>query len=48
MAGLLGKLAAFARSPQGQRLTQQAKTYATKPENRRKIEELRTKFAKKR
>lgn len=48
MAGILGRLAAFARSPRGQQLAQQAKTYAAKPENRRKIEQLRTRLAKKR
>lgn len=45
---LTSKLAAFARSPKGQQLTDQAKRAAAKPENRRKIEELRARLTKKR
>lgn len=48
MASLTSKLADIARSPQGRRLADKAKEYANKPENRRKIEELRAKLAKKR
>lgn len=45
---LINKLAAFARSPKGQQLAAQAKEAAAKPENRRKIEQLRTRLGKKR
>lgn len=44
--GLASKLASFARSPQGRRLTQQAKAYAAKPENRRRIEQLAARVSK--
>lgn len=47
MASLTTKLADIARSPQGRRLADKAKDYANKPENRRKIDELRTRLAKK-
>lgn len=45
---LTNKLAAFARSPKGRQLAEQAKQFATKPENRRKVEDLRAKLSKKR
>jgi Zn-dependent M32 family carboxypeptidase len=38
----------FARSPKGQQLIEQAKEQASKPENRRKLEELRRRYAKRR
>jgi hypothetical protein len=38
----------FARSPKGQRLIEQVKEQASKPENRRKLEELRWRYAKRR
>jgi hypothetical protein len=38
----------FARSPKGQQLIEQVKEQASKPENRRKLEELRRRYAKKR
>jgi hypothetical protein len=41
MAGLFSKVSRFARSPQGQKLAGQAKRYASKPENRAKIEGVR-------
>ncbi len=45
MASLVGKLARFARSPQGRELTrkatERAKQFAEKPENRKKVEDLR-------
>lgn len=45
MASLVGKLARFARSPQGRELTrkaaERAKQFAEKPENREKAEDLR-------
>lgn len=42
-AGWIGGLAAFARSPAGQRAIAKAKAYATDPETRRKLGELRNK-----
>jgi hypothetical protein len=36
----------FARSPKGQQLTEQVKEQASKPENRRKLEELRRRYTK--
>lgn len=41
---LFGKLARLATSPQGKRVVNQAKEYASKPENRAKIEQARKKL----
>ena len=41
--GLVGALAAFAASPQGRRMIQQAGDYVRSPEGKRKIAELRAK-----
>jgi hypothetical protein len=41
MASLISKVVRFVRSPQGQRLIAQAQQQAAKPENRRKLEQLR-------
>jgi hypothetical protein len=41
--GLIGGLAALARSPMGQRVIGRAKAYVSDPENRRKLLELRDK-----
>jgi hypothetical protein len=38
----------FARSPKGQQLIEQVKAQASKPENRRKLEELRVRYLKRR
>ena len=43
---LMNKLARFASSPQGRRMTQKAKTYAQSPEGRRKISEMQQRLAK--
>lgn len=40
MASLMKKLQAYSRSPQGRRLLGQARTYASKPENRAKLKSL--------
>ena len=48
MAGLMSKVARFARSPQGRKLTERAKQMARDPKTRRKIEELRGRTARKR
>ena len=45
MAGLMSKVARFARSPQGRKMADQAKRYASDPKNRQKIEGYRKKFA---
>jgi hypothetical protein len=45
---LFTKAAQFARSPKGRRIAEQAKEAAGKPENRRKIEQLRSRIARKR
>lgn len=47
MPSLIGRIARFARSPQGKQLASKAQQFASKPENRRKIADLRTRFAKK-
>jgi hypothetical protein len=44
MASPLSKLGAFLRSPQGRKLTEQAKSYAQDPRNRAKAKEMLNKF----
>jgi hypothetical protein len=48
MASLTKLIKDFARSPKGQQLIDQAKEQASKPENRRKLEELRRRYARRR
>ncbi|MFN2488518.1 MAG: hypothetical protein ABR529_02010 [Actinomycetota bacterium] len=48
MASLLKKLGDFARSPQGRELIAKGKKAAQDPENRRKLQELRSRRVKKR
>jgi hypothetical protein len=48
MASLNRRIMKFAKSPQGQRLIEQAKVEARKPENRRKLEQLRARYLKRR
>ncbi len=43
---LLNKLFAFARSPQGRRLTRQAMNYANSPQGKARIAGLRERVAK--
>jgi hypothetical protein len=43
---LISKVGRFARSPQGKKLMRQAQEAASKPENRRKIAELRGRVGK--
>lgn len=43
--GMFAALAAFAASPQGRRMIQQARGYARSPEGKRKIAELRGQVA---
>jgi len=45
MSKLMQKLALFARSPKGRQLTAQAQQFAAKPENRRKLEQLKQRLA---
>jgi hypothetical protein len=47
MPSLIGRIASFARSPQGRRLASKAQQFVSKPENRRKITDLRSRLAKK-
>ena len=47
MASMFTKLAQFASSPQGQKLANQAKDFANKPETKQKIEQLRQRITKK-
>ncbi len=46
MPSLMSRVARFARSPQGRRVAGQAKDFASKPENRRKIEQFRARLTK--
>jgi hypothetical protein len=41
----MSKVARFARSPQGRRMADQAKRFASDPKNRQKIDGYRKKFA---
>jgi hypothetical protein len=43
---LLSKVATFARSPQGRRLTEQARRAASDPRNRARVEQVRARLAK--
>jgi hypothetical protein len=45
---LISRVTSFARSPQGRRLTEQAKKAAKDPNTRRKIEQARNRLAKRR
>jgi hypothetical protein len=48
MASIAKRIKDFARSPRGQQLIEQAKEQASKPENRRRLEELRKRYVKRR
>lgn len=48
MAGLMSKVARFARSAQGRKLADRAKQISADPKNRQKIEELRGRMSRKR
>jgi hypothetical protein len=48
MASVTKLIKDFARSPRGQQLVEQVKEQARKPENRRKLEELRKRYGKRR
>ncbi len=44
MASLGNRIKKFVQSPQGQQLIERAKAEASKPENRRKLEQLRRRY----
>jgi hypothetical protein len=48
LASITKRIKDFARSPRGQQLIEQAKEQARKPENRRRLEELRRRYLKRR
>jgi hypothetical protein len=48
MASIAKRIVDFARSPRGQQLIEQAREQASKPENRRRLEELRRRYVKRR
>ena len=48
MASLIDRITRLARSPQGQRLAQRAQQLAQDPNTRRKLDELRARWMKKR
>jgi hypothetical protein len=48
MASLSRRIMKFVQSPQGQQLVERAKVEVRKPENRRKLEQLRARYLNKR
>ena len=48
MASITDKIMKFTRSPRGQRLVQRAQQYATRPENQRRLAQLRERLARRR
>ena len=44
MAGLGRRILRFVQSPQGQEMIRRARAEAAKPENRRKLEQLRRRY----
>ncbi len=48
MASLGNRIKKFVQNPQGQQLIDRAKAEASKPENRRKLEQLRRRYLDKR
>lgn len=48
MASLVRRLTDFARSPRGSELAEKAKQAARDPQNRRRLEDLRRRLARKR
>jgi hypothetical protein len=48
MASLSKRIMQFAQSPQGRQLIERAKVEASKPDNRRKLEQLRRRYLDKR
>ena len=48
MPSLLGKVARFARTPQGREMTHKAMRFARSPEGKRKIQSVRSQLASRR
>ena len=48
MASLTNRIKKFVQSPQGQQLLEKAKAEAAKPENRRKLDQVRRRYLDKR
>lgn len=48
MASLIKKLTDFVRSPRGRAMVEQARRQAAKPQNRRRLEQLRARLARRR
>jgi hypothetical protein len=48
MASLSRRIMKFVQSPQGQQVIERAKVEARKPENRRKLQQLRARYLDKR
>jgi hypothetical protein len=48
MPSLMSRISRFARSPQGQEVQRKAMRFARSPEGKRKIAEVRQRFARKR
>jgi hypothetical protein len=48
MASLSRRIKKFVQSPQGQQMIERAKVEARKPENRRKLQQLRARYLDKR
>ncbi len=46
MASIIDRLAKLAKGPQGQKLINQAKEQASKPENRQRVDQLKQRFRK--
>lgn len=44
MPGMFSKVQQFLRSPQGRKYTDQAKRYASNPQNRQKVQGMLSKF----
>jgi hypothetical protein len=48
MPSLMSRISSFARSPRGQELTRKATRFARSPEGKRRIAQVRERFARKR
>ena len=48
MVSLITKLTEFVRSPRGRAVVEQARRQAAKPQDRRRLEQLRARFARRR
>jgi hypothetical protein len=48
MPSLMSRISRFARSPQGQEMSRKAMRFARSPEGKRKIAQVRSRFARRR